>query len=166
MNETGNRSTAVTGSDVTGPSGLARSSRPFWVDVTAIAIVFSLAIFCFTWWKTNSLFHVLPYLRGQYLAIEPIEVNIGVVPAGTEVESIVRVSNFGSQSRTLVGSQRSCSCITLDELPVEIPAGEHRDINFVVSMPRKPSSFEHLFLLYTDAKDYSPLQVKIVGVAE
>jgi len=92
---------------------------------------------------------------------------IGPVPRGTqEVERELRVINTGSDAIRLLGAQKTCGCIALDEFPITVPAGKERYLRVKIGMPREPSPFEHSIKFFFDARGYSSVVVKVSGSVE
>lgn len=77
----------------------------------------------------------------------------------------MRVINTGSNAIRLLGAQRSCGCIALDEFPIAVPAGEEKHLRLKIGMPREPVSFEHSIKFFSDEPGYSSIVVRIVGIA-
>jgi hypothetical protein len=108
-----------------------------------------------------------PYLAGQRLLFEPTHVVLGPIPKGTQViEREIRVVNTASTDLRLLGSQKSCGCIALDEFPITIPAGKEQKLRLKIGMPREPVSFEHSIKFFSDDKAMSVVVVTISGSAQ
>jgi hypothetical protein len=65
----------------------------------------------------------LPALaRGQAVIVEPESRDLGRVPAGSTVETTFDLINLSDRPVVLNGVGASCTCISVTELPLEIPA--------------------------------------------
>ncbi len=149
-----------------GAAPQVRSSSRWSVtlQVCGIAVVFLSALAGHALWRTGSPGLVWPYLAGQRLFFEPTQMTLGEVPRGTqEVQREVRVLNAGSNAIRLLGAQRSCGCIALDEFPITVPAGEEKSLRLKIGMPREPAPFEHSIKFFSDERGSSSVVVKIDG---
>lgn len=76
----------------------------------------------------------LPALaRGQAVVVEPKSRDLGRVPAGSTVETTFDLINLSDQTVVLNGVGASCTCISVTELPLEIPSRARRTIRVRLS---------------------------------
>jgi hypothetical protein len=69
--------------------------------------------------------------RGHRIAIEPRELSLRV-PAGTGADFSVPVRNLTDQPLTIVGCNRSCTCISGESFPLTLSPGELKPLRFHV----------------------------------
>jgi hypothetical protein len=151
------------------PAREIRSSswRSFILQVSGIALLLTCILVGHALWRTGSMALVWPYLAGQRLLFEPTQVMLGAIPKGTQVmEREIRVVNTASTDLRLLGSQKSCGCIALDDFPITIPTGRERTLRLKIGMPRAPVSFEHSIKFFSDDKAMSAVVIKIDGFVE
>jgi len=148
------------------PAREIRSSswRSFILQVSGIALLLTCILVGHALWRTGSMALVWPYLAGQRLLFEPTHLNLGSIPKGMQVvEREVRVVNTAAKDLRLLGSQKSCGCIALDEFPIGIPAGKERLLRLKIAMPREPVPFEHSIKFFSDDPAKSSVVVTVAG---
>jgi hypothetical protein len=148
------------------PATEIRSSswRSFILQVSAIVVLFICVLVGHAFWRTGSMALVWPYLVGQRLLFDPTHLVLGAIPKGTQVmEREIRVVNAASTDLRLLGSQKSCGCIALNEFPIMIPAGDEQILRLKIGMPRQPASFEHSIKFFSDDAARSSVVVTISG---
>ncbi len=150
---------------VVSPAGARASSwRSFILQVSGITLLFVCLLGGYARWQTGSLALVWPYLAGQRLLFEPTRIGLGDIPQGTQsVEREVRVINSGSKPLRVLGGQRSCACVALDEFPILIPAGDEARLRLGIGMPREPMAFEYFIKFFSDESGFSPVVITIRG---
>ncbi len=136
----------------------------FVVQVTAITVVLASCLIGHAWWRTGSLRLVWPYMAGQRLLIEPTVVDLGNVPKGSVVQRELRVLNLGSEPLEMLGSQKSCGCISLDEFPIVIPARGDCTLKLKTGISNKPGPFGHTIKFFSDAPGHGSVVVSVTGV--
>ncbi len=102
-------------------------------------------------------------LRGQPMAIGPFLTDLGSGRVGDVVVFRIAVTNHSGRDVRLVGGSESCSCAVLDELPLDIPAGEQRDVSVRAAFKGTPGRFQHEVMLYTDHQDQVQLVARFGG---
>jgi hypothetical protein len=141
------------------------SWRSFILQVSGIALILIGLLLGHARWRTGSMALVWPYLAGQRILFQPTHVVLGAVPKGTQVvEREIRVVNVASTDLRLLGSQKSCGCIAVDEFPIVVPAGKETGLRLKIAMPREPISFEHSIKLFSEDPVRSSAVVTISGV--
>lgn len=114
------------------------------LEIALLACLFTSVIVGWAWWTTGSYSLVWPYLQGQRLLFDPLEVVINDASPGSTIERSVRVVNLTGTKVTLLGSRQSCGCITLDEFPIEIENGDLYQVKLRFIIPPESGEFEHL----------------------
>jgi hypothetical protein len=144
-------------------SGTPRQALSSLAQVALLAGAMAAALFGVARWQTGSVELVWPWLQGQRLLVEPRQVRLGEVPPRTILERQIRVVNVSSQPMTLLGSQQSCGCITLDEFPIRIAPGQEHRVALKIGTSDKTGPFEHSIKLFTDEAGSTARQVIVAG---
>lgn len=97
---------------------------------------------------------------------QPTRIDFGQVPPNQTLEREIRVVNLASRSVTLLGSQPSCGCISLDEFPIVIAAGKSHLLKLKIAIPSKLGSFEHFMKFFSDASGHSSVIVTVNGFVQ
>lgn len=63
------------------------------------------------------------------------QTNLNSMQRGETYDCVVRITNFGSTPIGVTGSMRSCDCMTVSRLPLDIPARESRNIEIGIRIP-------------------------------
>lgn len=147
---------------------VAAKSRtlPFIAQVVAMSALFAVGMFGFAWWQAGSVDLVWPWLRGDRLVFEPTRIDCGDVLKSAIIEKPIRVVNLSSKPLSLLGSQESCSCITLGEFPVVIPPGKEHHLKLKIGVSQNAGPFEHSIKFFSDDRGYSTAVVTISGVVQ
>ncbi|MGE0377603.1 MAG: DUF1573 domain-containing protein [Planctomycetaceae bacterium] len=128
--------------------------------------VFAALIAGWARWQTGSFSLVWPYLQGERLLFDPQHVVIDNAPAGTIVERSVRVLNRSSTDVTLLGSQPSCGCITLDEFPIKISPGPEHLLKLKIGIPSQPGPFEHTVKVFSNEEEARQFVITLSGTSQ
>ncbi len=110
-----------------------------------------------------SLSEGLTFLRGESLTIEPSVVEVGNGEAGELRDFSLTIHNHTSRPISLVGGQAACGCITTEELPLDVPAGESRTIACKFHFRRTVGKFHYPYTLYTNDGSYSVVVARVAG---
>ncbi|MEZ6034945.1 MAG: DUF1573 domain-containing protein [Planctomycetaceae bacterium] len=145
------------------PKSVGPLSFPFIAQVAAIAVVMLSSVFCYGTWRTGSINLVWPWLMGRELLFSPMSIELGDVSETPVVETKIRVINVSAKRLSVLGSQRSCVCIGLDEFPVEIAPGETRDLRIKIGTAKTAGRFEHHIRFFVNDGRYTEVEVKIIG---
>lgn len=98
--------------------------------------------------------------RPAGVSAEPVDVGSR---AGGRVEAITRVRNVTRRAVRLVGSQASCSCVKMTEVPADIPAGGEATVRLSVSLDGPPRRISERILLFTDCPESPRLRISVSG---
>jgi Protein of unknown function (DUF1573) len=142
-----------------------RGVRSAFLQVAALTMLFGTMLVGFAWLKTGSLAHAWPWLHGQKLLFEPMRVELGGIERSKILDRSIRVTNPSSKPLSLLGAQRSCNCMTLEEFPLTIPAGKSHDLLLKVASGSGPGAFEYSIKFFTNAPG-PPLIVIVSGEVE
>lgn len=135
----------------------------FIAQVLAIAVIMLSSVFCYGTWRTGSINLVWPWLMGRELLFSPMCIELGDVSETPVVETKIRVINVSAKRLSVLGSQRSCVCIGLDEFPVEIAPGETRDLRIKIGTAKTAGRFEHRVRFFVNDGRYTEVEVKVTG---
>jgi hypothetical protein len=108
---------------------------------------------------------VLPYLEGERLLVEPTAVMLGNQKANEVVESTIKIVNATNRDVSILGAQRSCGCIAVDEFPCTIASGQSRRLRIKLHVDTHPGDFEQSVKFFTDYADVPMFVVTLNGVA-
>lgn len=143
---------------------VARSwTVPFILQVAVISASFAMVLSGFAWWRTGSTKLIWPWLCGEQVMFEPTRIDFGQVSQNDVLERQIRVVNLSSKPLTLLGSQPSCGCISLEEFPIVVPVGKPHVLTLKIATPDKSGSFEHFIKFFSDESSRSSVVVKISG---
>lgn len=145
-----------------------RTRRPLWrllISVLAISFLLLGSIFGWAYSRTGSASLILRFLNGEQLLVDPMTVSLGTLEKGTKPEFRIRVVNATTSDVTLVGAQRSCSCITTEEFPLSIPQGHSRELKLNLNVARRSGEIEESVKFYTDYGGLQAFQVEVRAVA-
>jgi len=131
-----------------------------------LALLFGSTIFMFAWWQAGSMAAARPWLRGQRLIIEPTHISFEKFGKGTQIERTINVTNLSTVSQTIFGSQRSCGCLSVDEFPFELAAGDKRKLTLRMQVSDHAGEFEYTVKFFTSEQDHSPTVVAVTGLVE
>ncbi|HUE13088.1 MAG TPA: hypothetical protein VMR25_02885 [Planctomycetaceae bacterium] len=143
------------------PVGTRPSKNGFLVAAFAIPIVLLGITAGWAYFRSGSWVLVLPYLSGERLLVEPTTVRLGEQKPGTVAEFQVRVLNATPGDVRLLGAQKTCSCITVDDLPLLIPAGHSLELQFQVHIASTTGVMRHSVKFFTDYPDLRTFPVTI-----
>jgi hypothetical protein len=143
------------------PAGTRPSKNGLLVAAFAIPIVFLGVAVGWAYFRSGSWALVLPYLSGERLLVEPTMVQLGEQKPGAVAEFRVRLLNATPGDVRLLGAQKSCSCITVDDLPLSIPAGHSLELQFLVHIANTTGEMRHSVKFFTDYPDLRTFPVKI-----
>jgi hypothetical protein len=139
------------------------SLRPALLGIVAVAVlVLTTAGVSVAF---GSMDAALARLRGETVSIAPADVDVGAGGAGEVKEAVVEVRNWADRPIRVVGGTADCSCVTLQDLPVEVPPGEARSITISVRLPGAPGLFMRLAFLRIDDGRMRPVPFRIAGRA-
>ena len=143
------------------PQGTSRCS--FVAQVAVIALLMLVVLFGYGRWRTGSLELVWPWLMGQQLLFSRTHIDIGKVSANQMIEKQIRVVNVSSAPISLLGSQKSCRCLELDDFPLQIEPGTSRVLHIKIAIGMKTGNFAHSLKFFSDEKGYSYVIVPVTG---
>jgi Protein of unknown function (DUF1573) len=107
---------------------------------------------------------LLPYLSGERLLITPTTLQLGNLKGSDVAEATVLFVNRTGKNVTVVGAQKSCSCIKTEELPVTVPDGGSRELHLEIHIAKRSGSFRESVKFFTDFGDLQSLSVTCVAV--
>jgi hypothetical protein len=133
------------------------------VQVVMMALLMLGIVIGYGRWRTGSLDLVWPWIVGQQLLFSPSNINLGAVPANQIIEKQIRVLNVSSAPLSLLGSQKTCNCIGLDEFPIEIAPEQTFVLRIRIRTEVKHGDFSHSIKIFCEGQAGSYLRVTING---
>lgn len=115
--------------------------------------------------RTGSAALIPRFLNGEQLLVDPMIISLGAQEKGATAECSLRVVNATRGEVTLVGAQRSCACITVDQFPLSIPPGRSRELQLVLHVGVHSGQFEESVKFFTDYAGLQAFAVRVSGVA-
>lgn len=136
----------------------------FVLQIAAMSGLFVVGLSGFVWWYTGSVELVWPWLRGDRLVFAPTRIDFGQVPKAQILEKTIRVTNLSSRSLTLLGSQPSCGCISLDEFPIVVQTGKTHVLRLKIGTSDQSGPFEHFIKFFSDEPNHSLTVLSVTGL--
>jgi hypothetical protein len=102
-------------------------------------------------------------LRGDDLVIEPEIIFAGDGYSGTEKAISFRVTNIGTAPIHLLGLAAPGECLTTEQLPMTLSAGQSCDIAAQFQYVGPPGRFYRAFIVFTDSKKQPVVFGRVVG---
>lgn len=97
--------------------------------------------------------------------VEP-KIDFGKVSCGDVVTSTVEIVNRNSRPASVVGSRKSCGCISTEVLPVAIEAGATYSLKMELKVLAKATKFSYTVDLYiADGEVTLPYSLTLSGIA-
>ena len=109
--------------------GLAATALPLGVLLGTVYLTF------------GSVRAAAAHLRGERVSISPGLADLGAGPLGESHSVAIDVWNWTGAPVRLIGGTADCSCTVLQDLPLEIGAGDVRSVTVNVLMAGKPGIF-------------------------
>lgn len=148
---------------------LTRAPRSRFVQilqVIGLTALFAAAFVGYAWWQTGSFSHVGAYLQGVRVFFTPMQVEMNGVVGGTIMERSIRVTNLSSRPISLIGAEKSCSCIATSDFPVEIPSHDSREIRLRIGIPSTRGHFAQAITIFTSDLTSAGTLINIAGFVE
>jgi len=142
----------------------SRVSSP--MQVVMIAMIMLAMLFGYGRWRTGSFHMVWPWLMGRQLVFSPIQIELGSLSPNQMIEKQIRVNNVSSTQLSILGSQKSCGCIGLDEFPIEIDGGESQDLRIRIVAGKTAGEFEHHVKFFTNSSSGNVEVVTVAGIVD
>ena len=110
--------------------------------ITLLAIVF----FSFS----SNPWTMLALIRGETLIVEPAVLEVGEAHEGVSRVLPIRLHNYGNKPIKVIGGNVSCTCMTLTDLPVTVPAKGKVTVRIEVKFRGTKGRFNHSFRFFHD----------------
>jgi len=145
------------------PRAVSNVRRGWNVGLGALFVI--ALVIVYATYRTGSVFRVIPYLAGQRVFVEP-KIDFGKVSCGDVVTSTVEIVNRNSRPASVVGSRKSCGCISTEVLPVAIEAGATYSLKMELKVLAKATKFSYTVDLYiADGEVTLPYSLTLSGIA-
>lgn len=139
--------------------------RPFWlrgpIQVFSVGSLLAIIVFGWGYSRTGSAALVVPFLNGERLFVEPLVIDLGARSAGEIHELSIDVLNTSIGEISIVGAQKECGCLVVDEFPLTIGAGQRRGLLLKVALPTEQDDFEQRVKFFTDHANRSQFLVVV-----
>jgi hypothetical protein len=115
----------------------------------AIAVSFAVAMH----WHWFPVCRLVANLSGSTIWIEPPEIKVGRLRAGSTVHRTVVIRNYSNHDIEIAGADASCGCTTASDIPCKIPAAGEAFIPIKVELVtwRTPGDLlEHIVFMVND----------------
>jgi uncharacterized protein (DUF58 family) len=142
---------------------MSSSSCVQWLGKSCFgAGLIALVLLGIGWLEFGSPARAVAFLRGERLLIEPPGVQLGLGIPGQKRTVHFVVTNLDSFPVRIVGSSTACTCVSVDNLPVEIAAGGTKQVVVNVTFPKQPE-FNQDVLFFTDSRRQPRLIASVSG---
>jgi hypothetical protein len=127
-----------------------------WRDGRLLRLLVMLVLpamlpFAYATWRTGSPLRTIPYLTGQRLMFDVSKIDLGTIDLGTEKLIVpVHVQNTADKEMRLLGAYLSCGCMSLEELPLTIPARSNRRVEINLTLPDAETDFTLSVKFFSD----------------
>jgi hypothetical protein len=153
-----------------GPGMAATMFKPaVWHPVSRLVLgvcALSIAASAAMTWAYGSPFRAVALLRGESIEASPTWNDVGDVEPGGVRWFTVELTNHETGPRRIIGGTSDCRCVTTEDLPVVISAGERARIRIRVNAPASPGAFRKAVVLFTEDDTVVTLRVAGRSVAE
>ena len=107
-------------------------------------------------------------MSGQRVFASPVDVRLANVRAATLENVRVSFRNTSFQSVKLLGFKTSCVCVsTVEQFPLELSAGETKEINIILNPPQQANApFKLMLSVITSEPTLPASVVTITGVTK
>jgi hypothetical protein len=143
-----------------------RMSRVSWrakansfVTIIFGAVIIFFALFGHAWYRTGATGLALRYLGGERIFLLPSHVMLDAQNSANRID--VDFLNLSNETVAVIGARLSCSCLTVNELPVFIPKNEKVSLEVTYS-GLAPDGFDSQtvdFFVDREAVPYYRLQI-------
>jgi hypothetical protein len=119
------------------------------VPVFVVAGCVVLAVSGYALYRTGATPLIMPFLQGETLLLTPTTIELGVMAPGTILEEKVRVLNLSGKKVQIIGSQESCRCLDIGDVPVAIAADSEYHLTLMIQV-FKTGDFDQQIRLFSD----------------
>ncbi len=141
-----------------------KTSRLSYTAVTIVIASIGLGgVIALASWHYGSLAAALAYLKGDRLIANRYALSLGTIDQGPIEDLAFMLSNLSDHPVRCLGENYSCTCMTVGDLPMDIPPGGRRPVTLKFRTTAKlgPVS-ETVSLLFDDAAQ-PRLNLKVSG---
>lgn len=139
--------------------------------ISAVVILWLLAGGV-AWYAYDTPKAIVYALSGKPFCVTPTVVDAQDVQLGSVVQGDYTVLNFTASSIHLVGSQTSCGCAVVENLPIRIPPYGRAVIHFKVLTPSDASELKYitetarLYMDVASAPQTIMLKARLVSISK
>ena len=141
----------------------SRSPLVQWIQIAVLTLLIGCTFLGIGWWRSGGMATSWAYLQGERLIFTPANIIIENAKPGDTVERTIVVKNLSSKTVTLIGSQESCGCITLNDFPIKIKPHSQFDLRLKIGIPNKAEGFDNFVKVFTDMEGMLSVEINITG---
>jgi len=144
----------------------SRSPLVQWIQIAVLTLLIGCTFLGIGWWRSGGMATSWAYLQGERLIFTPANIIIENAKPNEVIERTVLVRNLSNETVTLLGSQKSCGCITLNVFPIEIKPHHKQELIIKIATPKKPEKFENFVKIFTDLQGMTSVTIEVTGTAK
>jgi len=130
------------------------SSLPTLVRHSIALIIFAGVLVSIGIIQFGSIDTAFAYVRGERLFLQPQVVTLDNCEVDTTLTTKFEVYNFTGQTVNILRASSDCSCVSTSDMPIEIPTGQRRQMNFRIEIPSHPGHYIQELFFVTDSREY------------
>jgi hypothetical protein len=136
---------------------------------TATILALSILVFCsiigWAYSRTGSARLIPRFLNGERLIVDPRNITLGDVRQGTTAQCSIHVVNATGAEMKLLGAQRTCACITVNDFPLSIPPSSDRELPLTLNVGERSGELDESVKFFTDYAGLQTFEVNVHAVA-
>lgn len=142
-----------------------RQYKVFAIQSAGIGALFVGIVVGWAYWQAGSAAFILPYLHGERFVIRPTQFVFDDVKPGSTVKAALHIANLSGSEVRLIGAEKSCSCLTLEDLPIRVASGQQRDLTVEYAIgPGARGEGQQSVTFYTDSSDAPTITVRLRAI--
>jgi len=141
----------------------SRSPLVQWIQIAVLTLLIGCTFLGIGWWRSGGMATSWAYLQGERLIFTPANIIIDNAKPNEVIERTVLVRNLSNETVTLLGSQKSCGCITLNDFPIEIKPHQRYELTIKIDIPKKPEPIDNFVKVFTDLEGMASVTIKVSG---
>ncbi len=111
----------------------------------------------------GSLGSALAHMQGETIVVDAGVVDAGPGKLGEFVKVNVTLTNYNEIPVRIVGGTSDCTCVSTDDLPIELGANESKTISVRVKYTGSAGQFRRKFSLFTSQPNLRVMPVALTG---
>lgn len=122
------------------------------ISITGGILLFLLLFGALVLWQGTPR-AALDWLRGDSFSVTPRSIDLGDRIAGSEGEVLFSIKNISSKPIVLSKAKPSCSCVSVENVPLTLNPRETSEIRAKVRFPKDKPVFRHFVTLVMSAAE-------------